>query len=50
MEWTNEDDIHTLQMSVECPLCPVCKDSGFYMDYYVNPPERKQCENCNGQS
>jgi len=47
MAWTKEDDEIAYQMSITHPICTVCKDSGFYTDFTVNPPERKPCENCN---
>lgn len=45
--WTKEDDEMLEQMSYTHPLCTVCHDTGFYMDYTQTPPERKPCENCN---
>lgn len=48
--WTKEDDEMLEQMSYTHPICPVCSDRGFYIDYYNEGtliPERKPCENCN---
>jgi hypothetical protein len=47
LPYTKEDAESDYQMSIDHPICPVCKDSGFYIDYQQDPPERKPCENCN---
>lgn len=46
MEYTKEDAESDYQMSIECPLCPVCGDSGFVSTMFADGIHDVPCENC----